>query len=276
MMREEEVKELEWAVGNQGAQMEVVWVGEGQRQAQTPGTPKLRDVARGAELIGGTVRQRGKKGYVAGKVIGFEGTEYEVRLSSGQQVKWSEEEVRHGWVEDQYIMRRGWTAKDQRTMQEGVRGVLAKTVKEKRHRHISQFPSRIDGREWEVKETWYTCTTRALTVGRAKTLLMEGKDLQAAKTARYTRNFVLGAGKDLAGMDSSLADDQDRMVGEGNGSKKGRESADTGNPQRTERRVPQTGRHKGGRTSQHQSGAGVEAETGLAGDGPHLGGTGGG
>jgi hypothetical protein len=107
MMREEEVKELEWAVGNEGAQMEVVWVGEGQRQAQTPVTPKLRDAARGAELIGGTVRQRGKKGYVAGKVTGFEGTEYEVRLSSGQQVKWSEEEVRHGWIEDQYIMRRG-------------------------------------------------------------------------------------------------------------------------------------------------------------------------
>jgi hypothetical protein len=45
MMREEEVKELEWAVGNEGAQMEVVWVGEGERQAQTPGTPKLRDAA---------------------------------------------------------------------------------------------------------------------------------------------------------------------------------------------------------------------------------------
>ena len=48
-------------------------------------------------------------------MIGFEGTEYEVRLNSGQQVKWSEEEVRHGWTEDQYIMRRGWTVKDQRT-----------------------------------------------------------------------------------------------------------------------------------------------------------------
>ena len=79
-----------------------------------------------------------------GKVIGFEGTEYEVRLSSGQQVKWSEEEVRHGW-------------------------------------HISPFPSRIDGREWEVNETWHTCSMRAPAVGRAKSLLMEGKDLQAAE-----------------------------------------------------------------------------------------------
>jgi hypothetical protein len=82
MMRKEEVKELEWAVGNEGAKIEVVWVGEGQRQVQTPGAPELRDAARGAELIGGTVRQRGKKGYVAGKVIGFEGTEYEVRRSN--------------------------------------------------------------------------------------------------------------------------------------------------------------------------------------------------
>jgi hypothetical protein len=119
--------------------------------------------------------------YVAGKVIGFEGTEYEVRLSSGQQVKWSEEEVRHGWIEDQYIMRRGWTAKDQRTLQEGVRGVVAKKVQEKRHRHVSPFPSRIDGKEWEVEETWYTCSMKAPSVGRAKALLVEGEDLQAAE-----------------------------------------------------------------------------------------------
>jgi hypothetical protein len=90
--------------------------GGGERQDQTPGAPKLRDAARGAELIAGTVRQRGKKGYVAGRVTGFEGREYDVRFSSGQQVKWSEEEVRHGRIDDQYIMRRGWTAQDQKTL----------------------------------------------------------------------------------------------------------------------------------------------------------------
>jgi hypothetical protein len=56
--KEEEVRELEWAVENVGVQLKVVWAGEGQRQAQTPRAPKLREAAR------------------------------------GEQVKWSEEEVR--------------------------------------------------------------------------------------------------------------------------------------------------------------------------------------
>jgi hypothetical protein len=50
------------------------------------------------------------------KVIGFDGREYDVRLSNGKQVKWLEEEVRDRWIVDQYIMRRGWTAHDQRTL----------------------------------------------------------------------------------------------------------------------------------------------------------------
>ena len=66
IMKEEEVRELEWAVENEGVQMKVVWAGEGQRQVQTPRAPKLREAARGEELIGGTVREKGKKGYVAG------------------------------------------------------------------------------------------------------------------------------------------------------------------------------------------------------------------
>ena len=94
MMKEEEVKELEWAVESEGVQLKVVWAREGQRQAQTPRAPKLREAARGEELLGGTVRKKGKKGYVAGKVIGFDGREYDVRLCNGKQVKWSEEEVR--------------------------------------------------------------------------------------------------------------------------------------------------------------------------------------
>ena len=68
-----------------------------------------------------------------------------------------------------------------RTLQEGVRGVVAKKVQEKRHRHVSPFPSRIDGKEWEVEETWYTCSMKAPSVGRAKALLVEGEDLQAAE-----------------------------------------------------------------------------------------------
>jgi hypothetical protein len=65
IMKEEEVRELEWAVENEGVQMKVVWAGERQRQAQTLRAPKLRQAVWGEELIGGTVREKGKKGYVA-------------------------------------------------------------------------------------------------------------------------------------------------------------------------------------------------------------------
>ena len=68
VMKEEEVRELEWAVENEGVQLKVVWAGEGQRQAQTPRAPKLREAARGEEVVGSTVCEKGKKGYVAGKV----------------------------------------------------------------------------------------------------------------------------------------------------------------------------------------------------------------
>jgi hypothetical protein len=94
MMKEGELKELEWAVENEGVQLKIVWIGEEQRDAQTPRTPKLREGARGEELIGGTVRQRGKKEYVAGKITGFDGSYYDVRLCKGLQMKWSEEDVR--------------------------------------------------------------------------------------------------------------------------------------------------------------------------------------
>jgi hypothetical protein len=86
MMKQEEQKELEWAVENEGVQLKIVWTGEEQRNAQTPQTPKLREAARGEELIGGTVRQRGKKGYVAGKITGFDGRDYDVRLYNGLQI----------------------------------------------------------------------------------------------------------------------------------------------------------------------------------------------
>jgi hypothetical protein len=55
MMKEGELKELEWAVENEGVQLKIVWIGEEQRHAQTPRTPKLREAARGEELIGDTV-----------------------------------------------------------------------------------------------------------------------------------------------------------------------------------------------------------------------------
>jgi hypothetical protein len=41
MMKEGELKELEWAVENEGVQLKIVWIGEEQRDAQTPRTPKL-------------------------------------------------------------------------------------------------------------------------------------------------------------------------------------------------------------------------------------------
>ena len=49
------MKELEWALENEGVQLKIVWIGEEQRHAQTPRTPKLREAARGEELIGDTV-----------------------------------------------------------------------------------------------------------------------------------------------------------------------------------------------------------------------------
>jgi hypothetical protein len=181
MMKQEELKELEWAVENEGVQLKIVWTGEEQRHAQTPQTPKLREAARGEELIGGTVRQRGKKGYVAGKITGFDGSDYDVRLYNGLQMKWSEEDVRDRWVADQYTIRRGWTAHDQKTLQTGVRGVVARTVEETKHRHVVPFPSKIDGNEWAVMETWYTCTMKAPDTGPVRTLLREGRDKQAAE-----------------------------------------------------------------------------------------------
>jgi hypothetical protein len=36
MMKQEELKELEWAVENEGVQLKIVWTGEEQRNAQTP------------------------------------------------------------------------------------------------------------------------------------------------------------------------------------------------------------------------------------------------
>jgi hypothetical protein len=84
--------------------------------------------------------------------------------------------VRDRWIiVDQYIMRRGWTAKDQRTLQSGVRGIVAKTMKEMKHRHVTPFPSKIDGREWEATETWYTCTMKTPELGQVRSLLMEAK-----------------------------------------------------------------------------------------------------
>jgi hypothetical protein len=95
----------------------------------------------------------------------------------------------------------------------------------------------------------------------------------ACDTRAATRNLVLGVGKDVAGVDSSLADEQGRMVGADNG-KNGKEADNTGNLQRTEGRVPSPWGHKDGRTSHHQSGADVEVETGNTGDGPRHGSTG--
>jgi hypothetical protein len=120
------------AVENEGVQLRIVWAGEEQRNAQTPQTPKLREAARGEELIGGTVRQRGKKGYVAGKITGFDGRDYDVRLYNGLQMKWSEEDVRDRWDADQYTIRRGWTALDEKTLQTGVKGVVRRGKWKKR------------------------------------------------------------------------------------------------------------------------------------------------
>jgi hypothetical protein len=170
-----------------------VWAEEGQRQAQTPPrAPKLREAARGEELIGGTVRQKGKKGYVAGKVIGFDGREYDVRLCNGQQVKWSEEEVRDRWIVDQYIMHRGWTAQDQKTLQSGVRGVVAKTMKKMKHRHVTQFPSKNRwegvGDDGDLVHVHYEDTG-----ARTGTSITHGRKRQAGcRPASDTRNLVLG------------------------------------------------------------------------------------
>ena len=58
---------------------------------------------------------------------------------------------------------------------------------------------------------------------RTGTSITHGRKRQAGcQPASDTRNLVLGVGKDVAGVDSSLADDQSRMVGAGNGSQKGK------------------------------------------------------
>jgi hypothetical protein len=85
-----------------------------------------------------------------GKITGFDGRDYDVRLYNGLQMKWSEEDVRDRWDADQYTIRRGWTALDQKTLQTGVKGVVARKVEETKHRHVVPFPSKIDGNEWAV------------------------------------------------------------------------------------------------------------------------------
>jgi ribonuclease HI len=96
-------------------------------------------------------------------------------------MKWSEEDVRDRWVADQYTIRRGWTAQDQKTLQTGVKRVMARKVEETKHRHVVPFPSKIDGNEWAVMETWYTCIMKAPDTGQVRTLLREGRDKQAAE-----------------------------------------------------------------------------------------------
>jgi hypothetical protein len=83
---------------------------------------------------------------------------------------------------------------------------------------------------------------------------MEGSDRQAADLLVTQGTLFWGVGKDVAGVDSSLVDEQGRMVGAGKGSQNGKGADNTGNPQRTEGQVPSTGSHKGGRSSQHQCG----------------------
>jgi hypothetical protein len=61
-----------------------------------------------------------------------------------------------------------------------VRVVVAKTMKEVKHSHVTPLPSKIDEREWEATETWYTCTMKTPEIGQVRALLMEGSDRQAA------------------------------------------------------------------------------------------------
>ena len=54
--------------------------------------------------------------------------------------------MRDRWVADQYTIRRGWTAHDQKTLQTGVRIVVVRTVEETKHRHVVPFPMGMSGR----------------------------------------------------------------------------------------------------------------------------------
>ena len=62
-----------------------------------------------------------------------------------------------------------------------MRSLVAKTVEEMKHRHVVPFPSKINGNEWAVMETWYTCIMKAPDTGQVRTLLREGRDKQAAE-----------------------------------------------------------------------------------------------
>jgi hypothetical protein len=82
----------------------------------------------------------------------------------GQQVKWSEEEVRNRWTSAEYV-------------RNGDRDLV--------HVHYED------------------------TGVRTGTNLPHGRKRQAgSRTVSDTRNFVLDAGKDVAGVDRSLADEQ--------------------------------------------------------------------
>jgi hypothetical protein len=67
-------------------------------------------------------------------------------------------------------------------------------MKNLKHRHVTPFPSKIDGRE-SAAATLYTCTIETPELGQVRALLMEGRDRQAADLLVTQRTLFWASAK---------------------------------------------------------------------------------
>ena len=121
---------------------------------------------------------------------------------------------------------------------------MAKTVEEMKHRHVVPFPSKINGNEWAVMETWYTCIMKAPDTGQVRTLLREGRDKQAAELLETQGTLFWAPALTWQGWTASASTSKAGWWVRATGVRMLGEAGDnTGNPQRTEGQVSSAGRH---------------------------------
>ena len=182
LMTLEEKEELRVGIEEIHGEFDVKWLGEEQRRVRTPKAPPLRPAAEGKELIGGRVKMSTRQGYVTGTVTNFDEAGYKMKMSNGEDLVWTLQEVQESWCASKHLMREGWTVEDQQALQSRVIRIVAEKEKVTKHRRVVPFPSRVDESEWEMSEKWYTCTMKAPELGEVSRLLfVTNKDEEAAE-----------------------------------------------------------------------------------------------
>ena len=117
-------------------EFDVKWLGEEQRRVRTPKAPSLRPAAEGKELIGGRVKMSTRQGYVTGTVTNFDEAGYKMKMSNGEDLVWTLQEVQESWCASKHLMREGWTVEDQQALQSRVIKIVAEKEKVTKHRRV--------------------------------------------------------------------------------------------------------------------------------------------